>query len=147
MDLSPIEQPIIALAGVVVTAAAGWLAQRVAAYLGIKKNDAAMQSFDAALTRAVQAGASGAQGLIKQKGWDHVDVKNAVIAAAAPIAIARFAPALASIGLDPSDPHGATTAYVTAELNRVFPTAMTGVAASPVTPPTPPATAPANSQP
>lgn len=138
MDLTPIEQPIIALAGIVVTAAAGWLAQRLGSYLGIKRNDAAMQAFDAALARSVQAGASGAQDLIKAKGWDHVDVKNSIVATAAPILITRFAPALVGVGLDPADPGGTTTAYVTAELNRIFPTAMTAVAASPVTPPAPP---------
>ena len=36
-------------------------------------------------------------------------------------------PALQSVGLDPSDPNGATTAYITQELNRIFPVAMAHV--------------------
>jgi hypothetical protein len=84
----------------------------------------------------VQAGASAAHGLIAARGYDHVEVKSVILAAAAPYAIAKFAPALKGIGLDPDNPRD-TSAYLAKELDRIFPTAMTAFAQSPVTPPAP----------
>ena len=142
MDLTPIFQSVIGLCAIGITAAGTWALARVAGHFKISAQNAVVKGFDDALTKAVQAGAGSAMSLVQSKGWTDPAVKSAVLDFAAPYMIAKFAPALASIGLDPTDPNGATTAYINAELNRVFPLAMAPVAASPVTPPAPlPATA------
>jgi|ERR1041385_2358644 hypothetical protein len=135
VDLTPIIQAVLGLAAIAITTLGTLAVKRLADWLGVQANSAAVTQLDAALTRAVHAGASEAQDLIREKGWDHVDVKNAIVASGARIVIDKFAPALKSVGLDPADPNGATTKYLTEELSRIFPTAIAPVAASPVTPP------------
>lgn len=135
IDFSPVLQSVIGLCALALTALGSWALHRLAGYLGVSQQSAAISAFDDALTRAVHAGASAAQNEIATKGWDHVDVKNQVVAMGIGYAIEHFAPALKGIGLDPTDPNGATSDYLKAEINRIFPTAMASVAASPVTPP------------
>lgn len=134
VDLTPIIQALLSLAALVITILGTMVVNRIATWVGIQSNSAALAQFDAVLTKAVQSAASDADNLIRAKGWDHPDVKSAIVAAGAGIAIAKFTPALISMGLDPSDPNGATTQYLKEELSRIFPTAMAPVAASPVTP-------------
>lgn len=138
IDLSPLVNAAISLGAVVIAALGSWALARLAAWLGVSRQSAAIQAFDDALTRSIQAGAAAAAGEIAAKGWNHVDVKNLIIGMGARYALDKAVPALKGIGLDPSDPNGATTAYITAELNRLFPTAIAPIAASPVTPPLPP---------
>lgn len=140
VDLSPIESAAISLAAVALSTFGTWALYRLADLFHISRQNVAIQGFDNALVKSVQAGAGAVNDEIKAKGWDHVDVKSSIVALAAPYAMAKFAPALKSIGLDPADPGGATTRYLTDELNRIFPTAMIPVAQSPVTPPSPPGT-------
>lgn len=133
VDLSPVVATVVSLCAISLSTFGTWALGRLARKLGVQANSEAVIAFDDALTRSVRAGAAAAQGVIAARGWDHPDVKNAVIAFAAPYAIDKFAPALRAIGLDPTDPR-ATQAYIRSELDRIFPTAMTAVANSPVTP-------------
>lgn len=135
VDLAPLLQALVSLAVVAIGSLGGWAIQRLAKKLGVDRNATAMAAFDAALERAIRAGAGQMTDLIRDRGWDHVEVKNAILAAAANYAVARAGPALKAVGLDPADPGGATSAYLAAELDRLFPTAIAPVAASPVTPP------------
>lgn len=139
MDLSPIVNAAVQLAAIVIIAVGTWAIQRAVAYaqayFRVKVNSAIVQGFDDALARAVHAAAGQAEDLVKAKGWDHPDVKNTIVRLAVEYALNKSIPALKMIGLDPADPGGATTRYLTDELNRIFPTAIAPVAASPVTPP------------
>lgn len=136
IDLSPVFGAVLSLCAIALTTFGTWAIGRLATKLGIQANNEAVQAFDDALTKAVHAGAMGAQDLIAANGYDHPAVKNTILAIAAPYAISKFAPALKGIGLDPTDPIK-TTNYLKAELDRIFPTAMVPIAASPVTPPAP----------
>lgn len=138
IDLSPLVGAALSLCAIAITTVGSWALARMARRLGIDANSAAMADFDDGLKRAVHAAAGQAQDLIAAKGYDHVETKNAIVELAAPYMIAKFAPALRSVGLDPADPGGATTAYLTAELNRVLPTAIAPIAASPAMPLGPP---------
>ena len=136
VDVSPILQAVVGLAAAALTAFGGVITAKVAQHFNISMNSTAMKAFDDALTRAIQAGAADAQAQIAIKGWDHIDVKNEVLATAASYAINKSVPALKGIGLDPNNP--ATSTYLRAELGRMFPAAMAQIAASPTTPPTQP---------
>lgn len=139
IDLSPVVGATLSLCAVALTTFGTWAIARLARKLGIQANNAAVVAFDDALARSVHAGASALQQTIAAKGYDHPETKNAILAFAAPYAIDKFAPALKGIGLDPADPF-TTGNYLREELDRIFPTAMTAIAASPVTPPSPPGT-------
>lgn len=145
VDLSPMISAALALCALTLTTVGTWAIGRLAAKLGIEANSAAVKGFDDALNKSVQAGAGFAQAEIAAKGYDHPDVKSAIVAFGAQYAVEKFAPALKAVGLDPANP-AATSAYLTAELNRVFPLAMTPVAASPTTPPAPPSPGAASAQ-
>jgi len=144
VDLSPIFGAVISLCAIALTTFGTWALSRFARKLGIEANSEAIQAFDDALGKAIQAGAGAMRDTIAAKGYDHIETKNAILAFALPYAVAKFAPALRSIGLDPDNP-AATDTYLRAELNRLFPTAMMPVAASPVTPPVSPPVFPAGS--
>lgn len=134
VDWAPVIATVISLCAVALTTFGSWAIARLAKKLGVEANSAAIQGFDDALAKAIHAGAVNAQDLIATLGYGHADVKNAVLAFAANYTGAKFAPALRGINLDPDDQ--ATSRYLMAELDRIFPTAMTTVAASPVMPPT-----------
>lgn len=132
LDLTPILTPLLQLAGIALAAGATWAVGRAASYFHISAQNTAIQAFDDALVRSIHAGAGAAADAIKANGYDHVDVQSQIVAWAAPYAMEKFGPALKNIGLDPNDP-AATTRYITDELNRVFPAAITLYAASPAT--------------
>lgn len=73
---------------------------------------------------------------IERKGWTHIDVKNAAVAAAVNQAITAFPGAIAAVGLDPTVP--ADKVQVSKAIEAAMPAAMTAAAASPITPPAPP---------
>ena len=135
VDLSPVINAALSLAGIGIITIGTWAIHKAAGYLGVQQNNAAIAGLDDALTRAVHDGASVLESDIKTKGWDNPDVRNAIVSVALTYLTSKAVPALKAAGLDPADPSGATTRYLTDELNRIFPTAIAPVAASPVTPP------------
>ncbi len=74
-------------------------------------------SLDDALQKSVTFGLQQSQDLIRQHGWDSVEVKNKALAAASVYAIARFPDTLKAVGLDMSD----TAAVQTAVADRAGP--------------------------
>lgn len=134
VDLSPIFEALIGVCAVALTTFGSWALGRLAQKIGVQTNNEAIRAFDEALAKSIQAGASALQGLIHQRGYDSPEVKSAIVAWAVPYAVSKFSPALRSIGLDPNNA-AATGAYLRAELDRIFPLAMTPIGASPVTPP------------
>jgi hypothetical protein len=134
IDISPITNALLAVAGTALLAVGTWAVGRAARWMNLQSNATAVSAFDDALGKALAAGLQSSSALIAQKGWDHIDVKNATLAAAAPILVAKFPDALKGVGIDVSDP-SQTAAKVTAALDRAFPAAVTKAAASPATPP------------
>jgi hypothetical protein len=139
IKLDPIIDVLLQLAATVLLAAGTWAITRFTTWLGLKNSAQATATLDDALQKAVTYGLQQTQELIKQKGWDNVDVRNAALAHAAPYMIGHFPDALKNVGLDMSNTQ-AVQAAVMGALDRSFPHAAAVAAASPATPP---ATAPA----
>jgi len=150
VDLTPITNVLLQLAGAVILGVGTWAIGRLLQWLGLKTSAQAMANLDDALGKAVTYGLQQSQDLIRQKGWDHADVRNATLAAAVPYLIKRFPDTLKAVGVDLSN-EKATTEAVTGALDRAFPHAAATAAASPATPPptapTPPTTAELADQP
>ncbi len=138
LKLDPIIDVLLQLAATVLLAVGTWAISRFTMWLGLKNAAQATATLDDALQKAVTYGLQQSQELIKQKGWDHVDVRNATLAQAAPYMINHFPDALKNVGLDMSNPQAVQLAVMGA-LDRSFPHAAAIAAASPATPP---ATAP-----
>jgi len=137
-DLSPVINVLLQLAATVLLAVGTWGISMIVRWLGLKNSAQATASLDDALQKSVTYGLQQSQALIRQKGWDHADVKSAALRQALPYMIKRFPDVLGSAGIDMSD-QAALQATVTGALDRAFPHAAAVAASSPATPP---ATAP-----
>lgn len=132
VDLQPLITSLVGLAALAITTIGTLAVKRIADYVGIKISDQKMKLLDSVLSKAVASGAMQANDIIAAKGWDHPEVHNAVIAKAMNYAIEKFPDALTMAGLDPTDP--ATAGHLESALQRILPTAIAPVAASPATP-------------
>lgn len=141
IDLSPILTPILQVVGIGLAGLAAALIQRALARVNISITDAQRQQLEDAAAKSLQAGIGLMTDRIRAKGWDHPEVQNGAVAAAANYAIAKFPAALAAVGIDVSNPQQAR-AQLDGILNRKFPEEATKAAASPVTPPAPAMPAP-----
>jgi hypothetical protein len=150
VDLTPIANVLLQLAGAAILGLGTWAISRLLQLLGLKTSAQAAANLDDALGKAVTYGLQQSQELIRQKGWDHVDVRNATLAAAAPYLIKRFPDTLKAVGVDFSNEKAVTDTVIGA-LDRAFPHAAARAAASPATPPatapSPPTTAELADQP
>ncbi len=138
MDLSPVINVLLQLAATVLLAAGTWAISQLVRWLGLKNAAQATASLDDALQKSVTYGLQQSQDLIRQKGWDHADVRSATLAQALPYLIQHFPDVLGSAGIDMSN-QAALQATVVGALDRAFPHAAAVAANSPATPP---ATAP-----
>jgi hypothetical protein len=149
IDLSTVETDLLQGFGIVVLGigiAGGKLAL---SWLNTKLDTAKIQlcastkaELEDAAGKAIMFAITQADALIRAKGWDHVEVRNAVLATATSYAIGQFPDALARAGINPSNPVAAA-AQLAGILTRKLPEAATTAAASPATPPvTPPTAAP-----
>ncbi len=139
VDLSPLWQAVIGLAAAALATFGSQALLAAKNRWNIQFSDAQVSAFDDALRKTITYEATQAQSLIASKGWDHVEVHDAVIANGLNTIVAKFPGALAGVGLstDLSDP--ANRQAIQAALQRALPAAFTAAAASPATPP---ATAP-----
>lgn len=137
VDLSPILDSLIKLGGVGLMVLGGIAVKRLATTLGLQADGALANQLDSALDKAIAAGTMTAVGDIKEKGWDHPDVKNQVVTAGLEYLVRQWPGLLKRIGLDTGD-LAETRARLTMLLNRAFPTAIAALANSPATPPVPP---------
>lgn len=137
VDLSPILSSLVQLGALALMAVGGWAIQRFAAKMKVDTDSALVRKLDDALNKSIAAGATGLNNEIKQKGWDHPDVKNAVIRAGAAYLTNNWPDLLKEVGIPPG---GSTSTYMKIQslLDRAFPTAIGPVANSPATPPIPP---------
>lgn len=138
VDVTPVTNALMQLAAAVVLAVGTWAVSRFVQWLGLKNAAQATANLDDVLQKGVTYGLQQSLDLIKQKGWDHVDVRNQVLDTALPYVISRFPDTLAAVGLDPNNTQDLTD-KVRGALDRAFPHAAAVAAASPATPP---ATAP-----
>jgi hypothetical protein len=133
LDLSPIISAVMQLAATVILAAGGYAIPRVLRWLGLKESEQARAALDSALHKAVTYGLQQSQALIKSKGWDHPQVRNAALADAATYLTTRFADTLKAVGTDVAKPEAVEA--VRGALERAFPAAVADAADSPATPP------------
>jgi hypothetical protein len=137
VDVSPVVQSVIGLCAVALTVLGGIALQVVAAKWKVQLSASQSAEFDAALSKALTYGATTADAEIRAKGWDHPDVKNAVVATALTYAVAKFPDAIAAVGLSTDLTNPTNVATITAALQRALPAAMLTASASPATPPAP----------
>ena len=137
-DLSPVINVLLQLAATVLLAAGTWGIGMIVRWLGLKNAAQATASLDDALQKSVTYGLQQTQTMIRQKGWDHAEVKSAALKQALPYMIQRFPDVLGAAGVDMSN-QAALQTSVTGALDRAFPHAAAIAANSPATPP---ATAP-----
>jgi len=137
VDLTSVVQAVLGLCAVAITIFGGIALQALAKRFNLQISAGQIAAFDDALAKSLSYGVTAADTQIKAKGWDHPDVKNAVVASALTYAVAKFPAALHDIGLSANidDPKNAQT--ITEALRRALPAAMTAAAASPATPPAP----------
>ena len=80
-------------------------------------------------------GVTKAEQVIAQKGWDHIDSKDAVIRVALQALPEKFPDALAGAGIDLNANDGRS--QVIDQMTRMIPDVFARAAASPATPPAP----------
>ena len=133
----PVINALLQLVASLLLAAGGWLIARPVHWLGLKNAAQATANLDDALQKAIAYGLQQVQDTIREKGWDHIDVRDRTLAIAPPYLITRFPDALRAVGgLDLSNRKAAEIA-VSGALDRAFPQA-----ADTASPATPPRTAP-----
>ncbi len=96
VDLSPILNPLIEIAGLVLSGFAMWALQRVATHFGISTKSALFQ----AVLGATDRGIAYAQNVVEARAdTATVDVKNAVAAEAANYVTSKMPEALNKLGM------------------------------------------------
>lgn len=116
---------------------------KIAAYFGVKATAEDQAKLDAEAKVALTQAFVATGPLIAQKGWDHIDVHNAVVASALNFMLQRNPDRATKIAKaagvdDPSGPSTAKDEAVTQSLLARLPDAATQAAASPATPPVEP---------
>lgn len=136
IDLTQIEQQLLQLVAIIILTILGFIGKRVLAWMGIKLTDAGKAEMEDVVDKSLAYGLAKSTDLIKEKGWDHVDVKNETLETGLAYALEKFPDAMARAGIDTKDPVTASQ-QLTGILERKFPEAVTIAAASPATPPAP----------
>ncbi len=112
-----------------------WALQRAVTWMGLKLSAERQAALTSAVDKMLTLGVTKAETVIAQKGWDHVDSKNAVIRVALQALPEKFPDALAGAGLDITKP--ADQAMVVDQMTRMIPDVFARAAASPATPAAP----------
>jgi hypothetical protein len=135
VDLSSIEQAVIGLCGVTITVFGSLALRALAAKFHVQLTASQTLMFDDALSKAATYGVVAANDEIKAKGWDHPEVKNAILEKALTYVVAKFPDALAGVGLSNKSDDPENIKAITAALERVIPSATLAASESPSTPP------------
>jgi hypothetical protein len=136
MDISGFEDEGLKIIGGLVGAGAIWLIKRGITLLGYKLSVERQAALERALDKVLTFAVVKAEQVIAEKGWDHVDSKNAVISVALQALPEKFPDALTAAKLDLSKP--ADRAAVVDQMTRMIPEVFAKAATSPATPPAPP---------
>lgn len=130
VDLTPLIQAA-ANAGVPIVAAfAVPLLVRLARRAGISLTEEQQQQIEAAIVRAAEVGAQGAEHLAAAKGWDHPDVRDEFVAKGLQYLLDHEAPA---IGRAADIVPGSVTLYLQQRLVAAAPAALAKIAVLPTT--------------
>lgn len=133
VDVSTIETEVLqALAGLVLIGL-GLAVNKLLAWLKLKVSDARKSSLQDIADKCLDYAISVLTAFIAEKGWDHIEVRDKVLATAAVYAQDQFAQSLKQLGVNPQT----TAKDMAGILERRFPVAATIAVASPVTPPAP----------
>jgi len=131
IDVTSIEQTLVGLAATAISVMGGIALAALQKRFSILNNTATTEAFDGALQKSLTMAATQVNGLIAEKGYDHVDVKSAVLEAGLDVIVQKFPDALAQMGLSGDD----ARPTIAAALQRALPQVMAAYAASPATPP------------
>jgi len=134
IDLAPLTSTLMQLLATLIMGVGTWAVSRLVQWLGLRNAAQATAALDDVLQKAVTYGLQQTQDVIREKGWDHIEVRNQALAKAVPYLIERFPDTLRAVGVDLAN-RNAMTSSVTGALDRAFPHAAARAAASPATPP------------
>ncbi len=132
VDVSGIENQILQLLGAVLSIAIMILVKQAYTWLGLKVSGENQANLNQAVNNSLTFGVTQAENVIKQKGWDHVDTKNAVINSAVQALENKFPDALSKAGLNISNP--ADLQKITDLMQRMIPEVFKTTSESPSTP-------------
>ena len=102
VDITPITSAIMQLVATLILGIGTWAISRLIQWLGLKNAAQATANLDDALQKGVTFGLQQTQELIKQKGWDNIEVHDEALGKALPYVMSRFPGALKAAGLDMS---------------------------------------------
>src|SRR5712691_9983075 len=89
-NLHQIEFEILQALGIVVGSGVVWLLQRALAWMKIRLSAERQAALTTAVDKMMTLGVTKADSIIRDRGWDHIDSKNAVINFALPALETRF---------------------------------------------------------
>jgi hypothetical protein len=138
-DLTGVETELLQALGVVLLALMIAAGRLILKRLNIQLTAAQKAEMEDVAEKSITAGIAKSQDVIKAKGWDHAEVKSAVVGDAITYAINKFPDAMKRAGINTKTPVQAAEQLADV-MERKFPEVATAAAASPVTPPAPPAT-------
>ncbi len=133
-DLSGVQAQLLQTLAIVVLGVLVAIGRLVLKKLNISLTDDQKSELEDVASKSLTWGITQSEALIKAKGWDHIAVKNAVVAAAIGYAIEKFPDAMKRSGIDTSNP-AAAAEKLSGVMNRVLPNAVAQAADSPATPP------------
>jgi hypothetical protein len=135
MDISGVENEVLKYLAAFVGTGLLWLIKRAITWVGLKLSAERQAALIGAVDKMLTFGVTKAEQVIAQKGWDHVDSKDAVIRVALQALPEKFPDAVAGAGLDLKNP--VDHAAVADMMERMIPDVFARAAASPATPPAP----------
>lgn len=135
MDVSQIELQVLQVLGALIGAVILWLLKQALAWFKIRLTADRQALLASAVDKMMTLGVVRADGMIRDRGWDHVDSKNAVINYALPALETKFSDTLEAAGVDLNDPVG--RARIVDQMERMWPDIAARLSASPVTAPAP----------
>jgi hypothetical protein len=136
IDLHQVEFEILQLLGILVGSLVLWLLQRALVWVGIRLKADRQAQLASVVDKVMTWGVTKADDIIRKRGWDHVESKNAVIMDyALPRIQVRFKETLASAGIDLDNQQHRI--QLIDMMERMWPDLATRLSASPATPPAP----------
>jgi hypothetical protein len=135
MTLQQLELEVLQAIGIVAAAGLLYLAQRAAAYFKIQLNATRLAMLDSAVDKVMTLGVAKADDIIREKGWDHVDSKSAVLNFAINTIGGKFNDTLKANGVNLADP--SCRVALMDQMERKWADVATRLSLSPATPLTP----------
>lgn len=133
--LQELELQALQLVGLVVGGLLILALKKAAAWVGLKLRTDQIDNLNVAIDKAMTFGVTKADDVIREKGWDNIGSKNAVIGFALNTIEDKFSHTLADSGLDLTDAGSRET--VMQIMERMWPDVAARLSASPATPPAP----------